>query len=555
MGIKTHLDYTCDLGSGPPLQALSHYLFTGDEQAHRFAVQCTRKGERVNLTGATVKGYFIRADGATVIIAGSVESGDAVVVLPPECYAIPGRFSLVIKASMGDVVSTILWAEGAVSRSQTGAIVDPGTVVPSLDELLARIAEMESAAADAREAAREALDAANAANATAIGPIMPEGQGRTIVNLLDASDKTLQNIRIFGQTRAGNPAPDAPATPIGPGDKGSVNVKVLGKNLFDKDHVTFAVGLINSSGAVDGSITHYVHTESYIQVKPNTEFVFSGVILTNDTSNSVAFYDANKRFISRYASGVAGLNSKFTTPADCWYIRFNAAANAYDPATIQLEVGNLATAYTPYTEQTAGMATWSLHGVKVGSNGNYTDENGQMWLADYIDGSTGQRITNIPNQDYNGTNYEPAAANAANTAWQMALPVAGSPIDYGVDQTGMVFTNRLPTLSRERVISGEQGAAINNTHVIICVNGVNTLAGIKAWLAAEPLRVFYRPAAPMNKAVAMTESEALAFKALRTANPNTTIINDVNAWMQIDYVADLQSYIDNRIAALAAAII
>lgn len=552
MGIKTHLDYTCDLGSGPPLHVLEKYLFSGDNQAHRFTVACQRNGLPVNLAGATITGYFMRADGGTVVIVGDVERGEAVLVLPEACYAVNGRFSLVVKAIMGDVVSTILWVEGAVNRSKTDALVDPGTVVPSLEELLARIEEMEAAAQDARAAAQEALDAASAAQSAAGDPIINTVSGRDVVHTWDASGKLLQGLRIFGRTTVANPTPQASATPVGPGYKGSVGVTVTGKNLFDKNSVVFAVGLINASGAVDASITYYVHTETYIPVRPNTSYVFSGTIVGNDRSNSVAFYTQEKKFISRYASGVAGQNSIFVTPAGCYYIRFNASTT-YDPDTIQLEANTVATEYAPYTAQTASMATGSLHGVKVTSGGNYTDEAGQMWLADYIDGKAGQRVNNIPGVTYTGSNFAPAAANDAGTAWQMALPTAGYPIAYGTDQAGMVFSNRLPTISRERVISGEQGIAINNTHAIICVDGITTLEGIKAWLAAEPLSVYYRPAAPMGAVVNMTTQEAAAFKALNSNFPHTTVYNDVDAWMAVTYIADTKRYIDNRIAALAAA--
>lgn len=554
MAQEIHLNYTADLGRGVTMQPLRAALFSRDEYAHRFAVRCTRDGKAVSLTGAEVKGYFLRADGTTVIITGAVEEDAAVVTLPPACYNVQGRFSLVVKATMGDVVSTILWAEGAVQRSQTDAVLTEETIVPSLEELLARIEAMESAADEARAAAKTALDAAASIESQVVTPITDAPSGRGVIHLEDASGSLLQNLQVFGRTtQASAPTPDAPVSPMGPGNSGSVGVTVVGKNLFDKDNVAFAVGLINASGTVDTSITYYMHTETYIPVRPNTAYVFSGDIVTSDRSNSVAFYDRDKAFIERYASGVAGQNSQFTTPAGCYYIRFNAATS-YDADTIQLEVGDIATAYEAYTAQTASMATWSLQGVQVASGGNYIDEEGQMWLADYINGATGQRITNIPVEHYTGSNYTPVAANSDGTAFQMALPSAGYPIDYSVDQTGMVYSNRLPTLSRERVINGEQGVAINNTHVIVCVEGITTVDALVAWLAASQLTVVYRPAAALGTVIDMTEAEALAWKALTTHKPNTTIYNDADAWMEATYIADLKAYIDNRIAALVAAL-
>lgn len=73
----------------------------------------------------------------------------AEIVLPAACYAVPGRFSLVINAKLGDTINTIYWACGTVARSSTDAIVDPGNVIPSLDDLLDQIAAMEEATAKA----------------------------------------------------------------------------------------------------------------------------------------------------------------------------------------------------------------------------------------------------------------------------------------------------------------------------------------------------------------------------------------------------------------------
>lgn len=149
MSVATELKYTVSLNSGAPLIVLPKYLYTGDQQAHRIHVTCTRGGEAVDLAGATIPAYFIRADGATVILTGKVENNQAVVELPATCYAIAGRFSLVIKAVMGGATSTILALQGAVSRSQTDALVDPGDVLPSLDELLAQVQKVEEAVAKA----------------------------------------------------------------------------------------------------------------------------------------------------------------------------------------------------------------------------------------------------------------------------------------------------------------------------------------------------------------------------------------------------------------------
>ena len=160
MPILTTLDFVTDLDVGVVMHPLTVSLLSGDVDAHCILVECTRGGLPVDLTGASISAYFMRADESTVFINGSIDGGRASVTLPAACYAVIGRFSLVVKATKGDMVETILWLEGSVSRSQTDEVIDPGEVIPNLDVLLARIKDMENATQAARDAAQTALDAA-----------------------------------------------------------------------------------------------------------------------------------------------------------------------------------------------------------------------------------------------------------------------------------------------------------------------------------------------------------------------------------------------------------
>ena len=161
------LSYVCDLDRGIDRTLIRPALLTGDKQAHTFRIAVSRSGEDAALTGASVSAYFVRADGVTVPITGSVEGSAAVVTLPEGCYRVPGRFQLVVKLAMDSGISTIFWGDGAVASSSTDAILDEEDVIPSLDELLAQIAAAEAAAASASSAASAANNAASSANTAA----------------------------------------------------------------------------------------------------------------------------------------------------------------------------------------------------------------------------------------------------------------------------------------------------------------------------------------------------------------------------------------------------
>lgn len=144
--IVTILRWTVDLNDGARAIPLKAELFGGDKEAHRFIVNAYRDTESnpVDLSGATVYGYFIRSDNVTVPIDGEIENNAAVVQLPPACYARQGRFSFTIKIARGEVLETLFHCIGNVNSTTTDEVVDPGQVVPSIDKLLGEYSKLEA---------------------------------------------------------------------------------------------------------------------------------------------------------------------------------------------------------------------------------------------------------------------------------------------------------------------------------------------------------------------------------------------------------------------------
>ena len=123
---------------------LHHSIGAADENANRFGFRAFRNNVPENLTGRCV-GYFIRSDGGTVYINNGVVSGNmAYITLTDECYALEGVFSLAIKMTGGGITGTMRIVDGVVSRTTTGAIVDPGTIIPSIQDLINAIQEAEA---------------------------------------------------------------------------------------------------------------------------------------------------------------------------------------------------------------------------------------------------------------------------------------------------------------------------------------------------------------------------------------------------------------------------
>ena len=110
----------------------------GDQLANRFGVRLLRNGEPEPISGSCA-GYFIRPDGDTVVITGEVEGNTAYVDLPQACYTYEGQFAMAIKVTSGDATGTMRIIDGVVANTTTDTLVDPGTIIPSIEELLDEI--------------------------------------------------------------------------------------------------------------------------------------------------------------------------------------------------------------------------------------------------------------------------------------------------------------------------------------------------------------------------------------------------------------------------------
>lgn len=139
MAISTIYHYTIDLDKGGLREVLRNPLYTLNSKAHTFALEIKQGSAAANLSGANCKAYFIRADGVTVPIDGTVSGNVASVTLLPNCYAVQGRFELSVDLILGDVIHTVLHADGSLYRTRTDAMIAGGGPVQSFDELVSAV--------------------------------------------------------------------------------------------------------------------------------------------------------------------------------------------------------------------------------------------------------------------------------------------------------------------------------------------------------------------------------------------------------------------------------
>lgn len=143
-----------------------HTLFVmGDNQAHRFELEILSGSKAVDLTGATVTGYFTNfKEDTTVTVPGKVEGGKAVVVLSKPCYTLHGQFVLTIQVKSGEVEDTVFLGEGFMRRTKGETIIYDDYIVYDVSTLLAQISAMKTATENANKATTDANEAADRAN-------------------------------------------------------------------------------------------------------------------------------------------------------------------------------------------------------------------------------------------------------------------------------------------------------------------------------------------------------------------------------------------------------
>lgn len=148
---------------------------------------------------------------------------------------------------------------------------------------------------------------------------------------------------------------------------GDLEIKVAGKNLFNKSDLKAATYL-DVNGAEQSSA--YWDTSNYMDVEAGNKLTYQGISQVGGFGYN-AFYDKDKNFISSFKSVVGGETKDI--PENAKYVRFCFVRAVGDVQTFQLELGETATAYEAYKEQTV---TFPFSEGQKLMQGGYLGENG-----------------------------------------------------------------------------------------------------------------------------------------------------------------------------------
>lgn len=386
--------------------------------------------------------------------------------------------------------------------------------------------------------------------------IILSAEGATI-QLTDSSDRQIQGLSVYGKsTQDGEPAPDNPITISNVGDSGSVVVTVTGTNLLD---VNAMAQLTIDDKQYQGVEVQGLRPGNYYVLANNktvrSDYIYVRVHKQDGSYTDWMFFITNAAVTNQTVTIEEGdsiivANIMTSDNRDTTIQKFNFYQ-------IQLNVGSKPLPWEPYKPtQTLTLTTPDgLPGIPVTSGGNITID-GQQYVADaielYADG-TGKRICPVKTLVLNGSEtYSVNSSSDSTTRFYISVtdikgslsPALCSHAIYkevwGGDEVGFYLSSNYIVFRMPKSVVGE------------------TKESVQQWIASQystgtPLTVIYQIATPTE--TTLEKGEVPDVQSLSTYYPNTTISNNYDTYMGVDYIVDTKMYIDSKFAELQQAIL
>ena len=391
------------------------------------------------------------------------------------------------------------------------------------------------------------------------------------ITLVDSGEELFRGLRIFGKsTQDGVPSPENPKEITSIGDDGDINLAVYGKNLLDTRNrsaihngVTFKAdqdGVFSVAGAT-GNEESRIGIDMTGARYPADKYTFLAHGLTEDVVCRFAIKDTQDsayRYV--YAGQTVELDfSKYNSIILQLIVYPNKTVNANVYVMLYKDGDRT---FEPYREpQSLTISTPNgLPGIKVDSDGNYTDNNGQQWVCDEIDLARGKYVQRVK-----------AIVINHNSKLNNLLANYGSPekttiirrfTDLDIKKNGALLCRELPKINNwtneeESVFSTEMSVDFRITRERLGLGAETTIeennAAVLKYLETHPLHCLVERSNITEYDI--DPEEIVAYKALHTNYPTTIISNDENAHMEVSYVADTKNYIDKKFKELSQAIV
>lgn len=258
---------------------------------------------------------------------------------------------------------------------------------------------------------------------------------------------------------------------------------------------------------------------------------------TGALSYCVVTSSSSKKLVGLY--GIA--STDYTT---LYYDKCGIFEGVLTEADFEPCIGSTITAQTPN----------GLPGIAVTSGGNYIDENGQRWVCDEVDFARGVRITRLAELVFDGVtsgkkivSTDPSQLEASKTSLYAYMnqgyinPPASNSTKIYANYSGVSLSSAIAITRTKTWLGLPQGETLTVDQVASAFN----LKLKELYDAGKPLRVLYQRKTPIE--TPLTEAELTAYAKFRTVKPGTTIYNDSNVKMEVEYNLDTEIAVDNKI--------
>lgn len=370
-----------------------------------------------------------------------------------------------------------------------------------------------------------------------------------------------------------SPSPDYPQQIVSAGSDGKIGVEVRGKNLFELTDIrdneylkiekienntiyarptnmnaespgttNYSNGWVNFSEkikVISGIL--YTMSLSYkaVQKMMEIEKLDPARILVFKDSENIILNEEIKQEIGKYVDVEIPLLIPDGTDSIYFTITCNNCSVAIK--NFQIEEGGY-TSYEPYHEpQSLSISTpTSLPAIPVDTDGNYTDANGQQWIADYVDLKRGKYVQNICDLPLKDISLEwntwGVNVNASNSTGFFA---------YVKKYAHVGNTKALATICRHHTDAwgGRKvgcSVNVNNSYITISLytsdlddasDNTKAIASFKKIVKQTDTHVLYVRADPIERD--LTSEEIEAYKNLVTYAGTTIVENDAECYMEV----------------------
>ena len=386
-----------------------------------------------------------------------------------------------------------------------------------------------------------------------------------IIATTDSAKAKPKNIRLFGKsTQDGTPSTEAPQPINHLGDSGSIVGKVLTGNLYNPSWRGTYVGReIYCNGCTttekDGVFT-IIASRSDISVweiaNPYAETHNGQLFKIPDGVKEISILlsntELNKNYISMYGEDLANIktytitsNKKTVSVVDgakYFSLRFgkgDAVVGKTYETTVMVNYGQPLD-YEPYTEQPFTVLT--PNGLKgIGD------------VRDYVDFAKGKKIAKRNQITFSGGNNE-TWHKWGKGCYAIYILDAKSPLK-NTDKVNALCTHAQVD-SYNNVFNGAVGFGIGlyeNKPLCVFKSDLSTKEEWIAFLQESPITVEYELQEPII--TDLTQEELDQYNALLMNYPNTTVVNDAGAYMEVEYVADTKTYVNDLVGSVETILI